>query len=58
MSLIVKLDQTEGRRKGEEEQHRVEEDEPGYTQPPDVCRQSENTQFTYRTRHIMSPNVA
>jgi hypothetical protein len=43
MSLIVELDQTEGRRKGEEEQHRVEEDEPGYTQPPDICTVSRRT---------------
>lgn len=36
MSLVMELDETKNGRKGEEQEHRVEQDEPGDAQPTDI----------------------
>ena len=35
--LIVEFDQAENSREREEQEHRVEQDETGYTEPADIC---------------------
>jgi hypothetical protein len=38
MSLIMEFDQSESGREREEQEHRIEQDETGNTEPSDICK--------------------
>jgi hypothetical protein len=52
VSLVVEFDEAEDRGESEEEQHRVEEDEPGNAQPSDVCGVSTRQPTTNGRAHL------